>query len=554
MLTTRIVTGAIIHLLGGGVAALVKVKFVLVGADGKPTQAWDTTDKMPVVGSFEVTTGIDGLMPDIALPPNDRLDRVTQYLCYADTPGFRPFFGSVSSGAGALPWADFMAAGAPLTPAEISALQMHIADTANPHQVTRAQVGLGNVDNTADVEKPLSTAALSYVRSLLKRSYTGIRSPVMTVASVANNAAGDTYETVMELDSPRGFDSIRILIPNHHTSGVYTVGPFIAAAGNSISIPNSPSEAWTPVTFNGGASTVTVPNCTDVKNPQYVWSDWINLSSVDRTDIPGALPLIFLRGFIPGATPDMSVISLGTSGATYWPTRATRKWLSRLQTAVNGVTTPGNFTQTTNTNHSLFAAVQFSSRGRTVTVQAFGDSITLGSGASARGESFQMLAAEAASSAAQPVEYINSGWAGQTVVEIAARAVRLIPLTKPDIAIFHAFTPDGIPTATVIKNDRIALAAFMRACEDNLVLPIVLNGLPDPGAGWTAGQDAYRTAFNAELLTYPGVIVVDIATPAGDGASPEGFTAGWSDDGTHPNDTGNAALGAVLLPYIQAVL
>lgn len=38
------------------------------------------------------------------------------------------------------------------------ALAMHEARNDNPHGVTKAQVGLGNVDNTADVDKPVSTA------------------------------------------------------------------------------------------------------------------------------------------------------------------------------------------------------------------------------------------------------------------------------------------------------------------------------------------------------------------------------------------------------------
>lgn len=37
-------------------------------------------------------------------------------------------------------------------------LLSHIADTANPHATTAAQVGLGNVDNTSDLNKPISTA------------------------------------------------------------------------------------------------------------------------------------------------------------------------------------------------------------------------------------------------------------------------------------------------------------------------------------------------------------------------------------------------------------
>jgi len=37
-------------------------------------------------------------------------------------------------------------------------IDAHIADTNNPHRVTAAQVGLGNVDNTSDADKPVSTA------------------------------------------------------------------------------------------------------------------------------------------------------------------------------------------------------------------------------------------------------------------------------------------------------------------------------------------------------------------------------------------------------------
>ena len=42
-------------------------------------------------------------------------------------------------------------------------LDTHIADKTNPHQVTKAQVGLGNVDNTADIDKPVSNAVSSAI-------------------------------------------------------------------------------------------------------------------------------------------------------------------------------------------------------------------------------------------------------------------------------------------------------------------------------------------------------------------------------------------------------
>lgn len=40
----------------------------------------------------------------------------------------------------------------------LSALNNHKADKNNPHNVTKEQLGLGNVDNTSDLNKPISTA------------------------------------------------------------------------------------------------------------------------------------------------------------------------------------------------------------------------------------------------------------------------------------------------------------------------------------------------------------------------------------------------------------
>ncbi|WP_249311788.1 SGNH/GDSL hydrolase family protein [Congzhengia minquanensis] len=42
--------------------------------------------------------------------------------------------------------------------AEAAASDAHIKNASNPHSVTKAQIGLGNVDNTKDADKPVSTA------------------------------------------------------------------------------------------------------------------------------------------------------------------------------------------------------------------------------------------------------------------------------------------------------------------------------------------------------------------------------------------------------------
>lgn len=44
-------------------------------------------------------------------------------------------------------------------------LNTHIADSTNPHQVTKGQIGLGNVDNTADADKPVSNSTQAAIIS-----------------------------------------------------------------------------------------------------------------------------------------------------------------------------------------------------------------------------------------------------------------------------------------------------------------------------------------------------------------------------------------------------
>ena len=63
----------------------------------------------------------------------------------------------------------------------------HIADLTNPHSVTAAQVGLGNVDNTSDLNKPISTAtqaALDLKANIASPTFTG------TVSGITKTMVG----------------------------------------------------------------------------------------------------------------------------------------------------------------------------------------------------------------------------------------------------------------------------------------------------------------------------------------------------------------------------
>lgn len=73
--------------------------------------------------------------------------------------------------------------------ASVTALiNSHINNTENPHNVTKAQVGLSEVDNTSDINKPISTA----VQEALDNLDTALMSHVNTVSDNLNNHILDT--------------------------------------------------------------------------------------------------------------------------------------------------------------------------------------------------------------------------------------------------------------------------------------------------------------------------------------------------------------------------
>jgi hypothetical protein len=60
-------------------------------------------------------------------------------------------------------------------------IQAHIVATNNPHQVTKAQVGLGNADNTSDLNKPVSTAQQTALNLKVNTSVVGAANGVATL-------------------------------------------------------------------------------------------------------------------------------------------------------------------------------------------------------------------------------------------------------------------------------------------------------------------------------------------------------------------------------------
>lgn len=67
-------------------------------------------------------------------------------------------------------------------------LTNHVNNTSNPHNTTKTQVGLGNVDNTSDLNKPISTATQSALDG---------KEPTITAGTTSQYYRGDkTFQTL----------------------------------------------------------------------------------------------------------------------------------------------------------------------------------------------------------------------------------------------------------------------------------------------------------------------------------------------------------------------
>lgn len=113
-----------------------------------------------------------------------------------------------------------------------TSVNSHISDTSNPHQVTKEQVGLGNVDNTSDLNKPISTA----VQSALNGKVDKVTGKSLVSDSQITKLEGlddqDTLTSKIADAKKAGTDASSLANQNKNTIDNYTV--------NGYKISNNP--------------------------------------------------------------------------------------------------------------------------------------------------------------------------------------------------------------------------------------------------------------------------------------------------------------------------
>lgn len=77
-------------------------------------------------------------------------------------------------------------------------LDAHINNSSNPHGVTASQIGLGNVDNTSDIEKPVSNPQKEYITEQIKSTLQNITKNEYEALETKNE---NTYYIITDLDN-----------------------------------------------------------------------------------------------------------------------------------------------------------------------------------------------------------------------------------------------------------------------------------------------------------------------------------------------------------------
>lgn len=130
--------------------------------------------------------------------------------------------------------------------ANLTTLTNHVADTSNPHEVTKTQVGLSNVDNTSDANKPVSTATQTALN--LKQDTLVSNTNIKTINGESILGAGNIVTSV-ELEYRHDFNVFDYLgkAPSDslESDNVWTITRLTIASDGSVTRGVATNVNWT---------------------------------------------------------------------------------------------------------------------------------------------------------------------------------------------------------------------------------------------------------------------------------------------------------------------
>jgi len=123
-------------------------------------------------------------------------------------------------------------------------LSTHEGKTDNPHLVTKDQVGLGNVNNTSDADKPVSTATATALSAKQDKQTTAVSGDIATF-----DANGQTVDS-----------GIAASAITDNASAISTINSQLTSINSEISVIENTFGDYVPISESSGGKEVTVTN------------------------------------------------------------------------------------------------------------------------------------------------------------------------------------------------------------------------------------------------------------------------------------------------------
>lgn len=195
-------------------------------------------------------------------------------------------------------------------------IDTHIANVSNPHAVTKSQVGLSNVDNTSDTNKPVSTAqltALNLKAPLASPTFTG------TVAGITKSMVGLGNVPDTDFTAAVAANTAKISYPSADAAKLAGIATGATANSSDATLLNRTNHT-------GVQAQSTVTNLvTDLSNKAPIWNGGLDATpiiispeSTHASVIPYYMNDIAYNRFRGGSTAVYfdGVLQTGTDAAT----------------------------------------------------------------------------------------------------------------------------------------------------------------------------------------------------------------------------------------------
>jgi hypothetical protein len=130
--------------------------------------------------------------------------------------------------------------------ANLSTLTSHTSNTSNPHATTKAQVGLGNADNTSDANKPISTATQTALNAKQDTLVSGTN--IKTINGTSVLGSGDIVTSV-QLSYRHDFNVYDYLgkaaSGSSESASVWTITRLTIASDGTATVGTATNVTWT---------------------------------------------------------------------------------------------------------------------------------------------------------------------------------------------------------------------------------------------------------------------------------------------------------------------